>query len=277
MLSMSPFHESRFQEDMYKLRARNGYPHLLLNSDYTGIRIVSAVSGKSLERIAFPESIESFTIDTWLVSPDGQTSYLFSRDETFALEIALQAKTVRKLSLSPHMASPTGLCWFTPGLRVWDQYKQEWRLEHERFMPAKDGQRGKEDDAVTRRFQQALGGLAGFTVLKMSPNGQGFYVLGEEGDRIGHISMEGKSLLVSQDGNAIDVAHHGDDLFVCFENEIIQHARGASRTALVARPDEFFLALQVLEADGGPCLYVLASTQDQTTSILKSYRLSSQP
>jgi hypothetical protein len=277
MLSMTSFHESRFQEDVYKLQVRSGYPHLLLNSGYTGIRIVSCPSGESLKLIAFPESIESFTLDTWLVSPDGQQSYLFSRDETFALGVDLQTKTVRKIGLSPHMAPPSGLCWFTPELRVWDQHKQEWRLENDRFMPVGNERHGKEDDAVTRRFRNALGGLAGFTVLKMSPGGQGFYVLGEDGALIGHIPIVGDSLLVPQDGNAIDVAHHGNDLFVCFENEIIQHEGGSSRTALTAKSDEFFLAIQVLEAEGQSYLCVLASTQDQTTSILRPYRLFSQP
>lgn len=277
MLSMTLLHESRFEEDVYKLQVRSGHPHLLLNSGYTGIRIVSCPAGESLERIDFPEPIESFTIDTWLVSPDGQTSYLFSRDETFALRVDLQTKAVRKIGLSPQMAPPSGLCWFTPEFRVWDQYRQEWRVEHGRFIPVRDEQHGRKDDAATHRFRQALGGLSGLTVLKMNSNGQGFYALSEEGDRIGHVSIEGKVLLVTQDGNAIDVAHYGNDLFVCFENEIIQHAQGGSRMALKANPDEFFLAIQVLEVEGEPTLCVLASTQDQTASLLKYYRLFSQP
>ncbi|HYO54471.1 hypothetical protein [Archangium sp.] len=280
MLALKPHHESRFQEDMYKLQVRSGYSQLMLNSGYTGVRIVSCPSGESLERIAFPETIENFTLDAWLVSPDGRTSYLFSRDETFALEIDFQSKAVRKISLSPQMAPPTGLCWFTPGLRIWDQHRNEWRLDHERFMPVKDEKDekdGAQAEEKTRRFRQALSRLAGFTVLKMSARWQGFYVLSDDGGRIGYIPLNGDALLISQDGSAIDVAHHEDELFVCFENEIAQYAGGNRSTALKARPDEFFLAVQILEAEEAAYLCVLASTQDQATSILKFYQLLRQP
>ncbi|MCP3145320.1 hypothetical protein [Pyxidicoccus xibeiensis] len=270
MVSLKPLREAKFQDDVYKVWVRGSRPELVLNAGYTGLRVVSCPSGEVLREFAFPEPIESFPIESGAISPDGSRCCLFGREDSFALEVEFQEGAMRRVALSSHMGTPSGLCWFAPALHVWDHQQVEWYVGHDRFMPVKEEW---QREAVPQDFRAALRGLSGFTVTKMHPGWQGFYVLSEDGERIGYIPREGRSLLASQDGSAIDATHHGEHLFVCFENEVVHHGGSQQQVVLRASPDEFFLSVNMVEVEGQPLLCLLTSSQDYTLSVLKFFEL----
>jgi hypothetical protein len=261
MYVLEKYREKTFDEDIYITRIRSGYAHLMLNAGYDGIHLLDCVSGEIVKTIAFPEF--DFSIYTWVVTPDGRTSYLFSPDETdYALEIDLEQEKAKKIALVPDFEAPTHLCWFSPNLHILDYHYTVWVLRDDALVKAD----AKTADAhYTREFRRLT---KRFVVVKMAPETNGVYVRSREYDvkHMGRISLANDTeLLMEQDGLAIDVTHYGSSLFTAFEFQIVQFRDGQTRPELTAPEARFFVSVNVIEHQGVGYLNILSSSEEHLT------------
>lgn len=266
MFSLYKHLEMKFKEDIYITRVRSGYSYLMLNSSYDGIRIIDCVSGEEKGTISFPEP--DFSIYTWVVSPEGNKSYLFSPDETdYALELDLEKNSVRKIGLSKGFQAPTELCWFNPEFHILDYRDLVWTLKNNTFVKADLEAASK---YYTNKFKRIINK---FVVNKMEPSGRGLYVRSRKSTKyIGYLPLlEGqdvlKGILMEQDGNAIDIAHYKENLFIAFESEVVQYRCGETDSILRITEEEYFVRVNIIIKDEIGYLCVLSSTKDHLTDV----------
>ena len=274
MFTLHKHLEINFDRDTYIARVRCGYPHLLLNAGYDGIRVINCLAGTEIGAVAFPET--DFAIYTWVVSPDGKKSYLFSpdKDDTdYALELDLEQLRSRKIALVKGFEPPTELCWFSPNLHILDYHYIVWTVENDTLVKASAEAADRLYTTPFRRITKR------FVVEKMDPFGEGVYAQSREYPTryIGRLSLAGESpLLMEQDRSVIDVTHYGNSLFACAESTILQHRNEKSVPALLVSEDAHFLCVNVIRKNEVGYLTVLSSTKDYLTGpvgTLAVYRL----
>jgi hypothetical protein len=205
--------------------------------------------------IPYPSGIEDFSPYAVLVAAHGKTAYLFGSDlEPFAIEVDLVARRSRSINLKPPGGIFTSVGWFEPDLNILDTEGQVWSLQTEviakRISQTQLSKRGEFLKQTCRRY----------AVRKMDSTATGVYVFGgtEGGATAGHIPLQGPPLFISQRGNAIDLARHGDVLFLCYEDNL---AGPGGRTLIESIAGESFLAVETLNA-GAPVLALLVDAKE---------------
>jgi hypothetical protein len=264
---MSLRSELLFSEDVYVLRARPRHPHVLVNVGCRTIAIVNCVNDAILRTIKLPQEAGEFSIEAWLVSSDGDHSYIFDREEGgFAFQIDHESGGARRLAVPEDLASPVGLCWFAPGLHLIDGSRQAWALENDRFTRLAP----EVVEAATRPLRDRITDLDDLSVTRMSQSGQGAYLYGNE--VVGWASINATEVqLVENDGSAIGVARLDGGLFVAFEERIVLHEGEGESIFLSHGPDERFVAIEAVEHAGAGYLVVVAGALDGSRSTLRIF------
>lgn len=256
MYSFKKYQELKFEKDIYISRVRCNYPHLMTNLGYEGIQIIDSFSGSVIGEIKYPKF--DFSIYTWVVSPDGGMSYLFSPDEEkYALELDLEKFKARKIDLSEDFQAPTQLCWFLPNLRIMDYKFRIWVLEKNALINI--------DEEATYYSKNYERTLKRFVVEKIDPYSDGLYVRSREFPvkRIGYLSLKSdKGYLMEHDGSAVDITHYQNSLFVAFKDKIIQFRDGEAREMLDIPKNESFISVNVLIHNNIGYLNVIFSSKD---------------
>jgi len=268
MLTQIQF-QIRFDADVYIMRQRGPFPELMLNQGYRGIEVVYVTDQRAIASVSFPKSLGDFPIESWLVTPDGERSYLFSREPSeVAVEVNHSFGECRLISLPKHFEAPTGLCWFTPDLHMRDYFGRNWAL-HEgavREMPPDCVPQPLEMLLQLNDKSQALG------VLRMRHDQPGMYVMSDS--QIGFVSVDGRvRLLTQRNADDIDIALARDTLFVCSPNEISIVGANMRTSLISARSDERFSGIEIISSHGMDYLMLLAPCQNRSGSTLYFYLL----
>jgi hypothetical protein len=114
-----------------------------------------------------------------------------------------------------------------------------------------------------------------YAVQKMDSTATGVYVFGGDeqgGTTVGHIALDGPSLLRSQRGDAIGVAGYDDVVFACYDDAV---TGSEEQTLLTAAPGERFMAIECVDA-AGPVLALLVDVpegQDMPNRELRIFRI----
>src|SRR5450755_1571100 len=205
-----------FNGDQFFVRVRHGTTELLLNSDTQGVCLVDCANGELVSDIRYPSDVEDFSPYAVLIAPHGRTGYLFGSDlEPYAVEVDLVAGRSRSLRLTPPGGIFTSIGWFEPDLNVVDTKGQVWAFH------ANEIAKRTNSTPLSKRGEFLRRTSCRYSVRKMDSTAAGVYVFGGDKDgRItaGHIPFEGAPVFTPQRGDAIDLARHGDTLFVCYED-----------------------------------------------------------
>ena len=258
MFTLTPHLKFVFEADVYKLRVRPGYPHVMVNHGYDEIRILDCINGKEVGKASFPES--DFSIYAWVSSPDGSRSFLFNSDENdHLLELDVERLHFKKIAINDGFNVPTELCWFTPQLHILDYKYRVWTLSGNVFVQA---DAATADQLYTRPYRRIT---KRYTVDKMDPYGNGVYVRSRPYPEktIGRVSWDGQEdLLVKQEEDSVDVTHYQQSLFVNLITTVVQYADGDHMTMLESSDDDHFICVDVVRHEGTAYLNVLSSTKD---------------
>ena len=271
MLTLTTEFELAFPEDVYIGRIRGSNPEFMLNSGYLGIQTFTIGEGRIAQRIAFPESIPAFAIESWLVSPDGSRSYLFGRERGgIGLEVEHGRGSVRVLSLPGSFEAPTGLCWFTPGLVMRDYHGRHWELRNE-VIEESPSTLVPEDLRIRLHLDNESAALG---VLRMSYDRGGMYVM--NGSRIGFVSLADEIPLLAPHNNTfgdVALAPDPDRLFLCSKEGITLWQHGSADLVSPVPAGERFLSIESVSFQEKHYLLAISAKEDGSGSMLRGYRL----
>jgi hypothetical protein len=264
-------YENRLDADAYVGRTRGSKPEFMLNYGYGGIQIMD-LDTHATRAITFPESVESFSVETWLVSPEGSRSYLFGRERGgVGLEIEHDRALTSVIVLPESFEAPTGLCWFAPGLCFRDHYGRNWGLRNHKVeelpstsLPEHIRLRLRLDDPSA-----ALG------VLRMSYDHDGMYVMNTS--QIGFASLRDRAPLLvphnSHDIIDVALAPNDDGLFLCSKERILLWREGKTEELIGPTGRETLLSIESVKSNDKMMLLLISAQIDGSGSTLRQYRL----
>jgi hypothetical protein len=255
-------------QDVYTLRARPHHSQVLVNLGYRHIGIVDCVNASIVRKIELPKSVGDFGVESWLVTPDGDRSYLFGRDVLDTIiEIEHDSGAARPIVRPGELTAPVGFCWFSPGLHLIDCDRQTWMLENNRFVPIGPGPA----TTVTRPLRERIVEFDQLAVIRMAPSHPGVYLFGN--DVLGFASIDAKEVeLIPNQSRPIDVARWANGLAVCFESRVVLHEGTHISTFLNAEPEEYFVALERVQHLNNAYLVIVASGLDASSATLRIFR-----
>lgn len=261
--------ELKFDGDVYIARLRATHSELMLNSGHNGIQIIDLTNGRVVRKIMFPDGVGDFSIYTWLVSPDGARSYLFSGDPLeFALELDHNTGDVGRVILPGNFEPLTGLCWFAPNLYMRDYYGHNWRLQDGSVVPA-------DQSAVPEPFRDRLKlGIPdqSLAVRRLHYAYGGAYVGSKS--QMGFISLLNSSeILLPLPESVIDFALAPQGLFVCMEQAVSLQTDQETQVVLPSRAGEYFMGIESLIMNRSMYLLALSAKYDCTSDSLRKFEV----
>jgi hypothetical protein len=269
MTTLTRQFELEFDGDVYIARLRAAYPELMLNLGYNGIQIVDVATGRLIQKIMFPDGIADFSIYTWLVSPDGARSYLFSGEPLeFALEVDHTTGLVGRVTLPGNFEPPTGLCWFAPNLYMRDYYGRNWALRNGTVVEA---DQSAAPEPLRSRLRLDIPGQS-LTVRRLHYPYGGAYVRSKT--QMGFVSfLSTFEQLLPLPDSVIDVALAPRGLFVCEEQSVSLQNDRERQVILPSRSGEYFMGIESLSVNQRTHLLVLSAKYDCTGDFLQKFAI----
>jgi len=253
-----------FSDDVYIMRRRASFPELMLNRGYDGIQVMNFRDRRVVTTINFPHSVGDFPIETWLITPDGVRSYLFSRDRSEVVVAVNHLVGRCEVVMAPkNLEAPTGLCWFTPELHIRDYYGRNWRLHGQTFREAREDSLPNSVKHLLRIEDRARS----LGVLRMCYDQLGMYVMSDS--KIGYLSLDGRyEYITDRDKGDIDLALVNNSLLICSPRHVRVVRDNEQSIFLSARADEGFACIEEYSLDGTKYVSVLAVREDANGSRL---------
>ncbi len=274
---MRPIHPSQLQSELFfdtedmvsMVRPRRHRPHLLLDLRLRGVLIVDGATGSRIAHVEFPEEAEEFEIHDWVVAQEGDRSYLFPADpQGFLLEVDLADRSSRTIRHADDFGD-TYLCWFLPTLLFLDHDQVGWIVDGERLVRASQEQ-------LRVRLPTHLRDLIreGASIHKIGADGEIYYTGAERhgARKMGCLDARGGgALAVAEYDTPLDMTRVGEDLLVCFKQQIVACRHDARETVLEAPEDCWFTGINTIHDFDRRGLSVLGLQDDR--AVLRSYRL----
>ena len=235
------------EADVYRMQRRPQHAQLVLNDEYTGVRVVDAYTGGDVQRVAFPAGY-SGTIDAWCLRADG--------DELIACDAGGNAVYV-SLRDGHSLALPQ-ISWMDVTAMAYDWRGDTLWLGDPRALRFATFARGELREAdpfnalqANRAWRRALDRLrrADGSVCRVDPErGELVYVAGECAGTIGW--LEQPELSVATPIVASDAVRVGDRIALLGEYEVAVVAADSTVAARIAAPDGFhFLRIETVGED----------------------------
>lgn len=247
-------------------RLRCGHEQLLVDYRMSALLILDGSSLATDAKIDYPDDLEMFQTHDWVVTPDGQDCYLFPSERLDCfLALDLQRGQARKIRYAEDFGE-TYLCWFLPTALFLERDGTGWIIKEDQLVRATNAE-------LASRYPQWLQRVVnqGFAIEKAGRSGV-VYVRGPQNESIGLVSPATGQLLMEQCGDALDVTHLDDKMFVCFQKEIVAYRNGQRHPILRAEKDCIFHSVNLIKGASGNLLSVLGWQGDDT--VLWNYQLS---
>ena len=267
----------KFNEDIYIMRNRPSYHEVLVNGGYKQIHIIDYISGGVKKSITFPDSVECFSIHSWLTSPDGAKSYLLTTDDlgknNYAIEIEHIKETSQVIYMPPSFDMHGEFYYFSDQLYLISRTNNNLILKKNSFVSYDNNNHLQKLKVQVQNLEKKIGPLNKYNILKMDMNNQGLYLFGGEPLMIGYASLDGKEVLTTDiDWKCIDISRSNNTLFLCYEDKIIIKTKNKSQVILEANSNEYYTSINTFQKNHTTYLNVLCSYEkDPEISWLKTY------
>lgn len=245
MTALKELYRLSFGEDIYMLRAGGRRVELCFTLGNGAVRLLD-VAARSHRDLPFPQP--EFLIHSWLITPDGTRSFLFSSDPLdYALALDHKQLAATKIRLPADFPTVTNLCWMSPDVHILDRKGGVWSIHGDEMIRVRPG----DSDESLASFYRTLTGR--YAIRRIDTEANGLCVIDQDRQVFGLVSLRsGEVTMAPWSADMFDVAHRRGHLFACTEEEVAHFHNGHHEQVLTAPPGRQFWGLEAgsLGADG---------------------------
>jgi hypothetical protein len=267
----NPAREFTLEGDLYQVQRRPMHPHIVVNDDYRGIRVLDPWSGTDVLRVGFTEEYRaSGVISGWCFRSDGASVLVLNEAPRTACWLPLDPDGCSFNVACPPLRRVADLRYLWEGDSFWitggkshDFYEQRWERGLPNFV-ASGGLKARIDHPNWRRALECLP-LDGCNVERVeSDNSQMLYhYFAASPERVGMVAWRsGVTWSTPAPDEVQRLAFHGDRMFVMRDYEVHALNRQGQVEAVYPASKNFrYCGLDTLPAqDAHPAALVLISS-----------------
>ncbi|HUQ07187.1 MAG TPA: hypothetical protein VM261_32070 [Kofleriaceae bacterium] len=268
--------------DIYRMHRRPNAPHVVVNDDYRGVRVIDPRSGEDYSRVAFsPDYAASGIVNGWAFSADGDLVATFDDDAQRGCLLSL-AKGTRRVISHPGWISTFAMPYDWRDGTLWLHDAESFSFASidasTGITTGDDGFRALQENRSWRRALDRMRRMNAGSVRVEPELAHSLVIIEGDGKRVGRIGWADQpDLVVAAPSGVCRLAAMSENLITLAEYEVrVLSSNGETLGRHVAPAGFHFLDVETLpETSEHPAVIVtLASALDGSrVSRITSYAL----